>query len=300
MSKRIVAGAARLACAAAVIVLLSLAKPAAAQQIPALAMLSDKVAAAHPELVKWRATLVEERNKLRQRVQMHNQQCSAVEEGSGLEASCQKALTDLRAETGAHIEKSNLFNTAAASAEAETAGNTSTPHTRMGAAANVRGTVYWLTGDGRKVPITAGSPVYVGARIVTGADGRLQVLLLDETVFTMGANSDMVLDEFVYDPDTSVEKFNARVMKGIFRLVTGKVARKDPASMKVTLPVGDLGIRGTDFEATVESDKSGAVKLYSGQLQITEAKTGRIFLLNAGETVTFGRDGIFSQPKISH
>jgi hypothetical protein len=296
MSKRIFARAAWLVCAAAVIVLFSQAKPAAAQQIPALATLSDKVAAAHPELVRWRATLVGERSQLRERVQMHNQQCSAVEEGTAQEASCQKALTALRAETGAHIEKSNQFNTAAARAEAEAAGNTPTPHTRMGAAANVRGTVYWLTSDGRQVPITPGSPVYTGARIITGADGHLQVLLLDETVFTIGANSDMVLDEFVYDPAIDAHKIMASLSKGIFRWVTGKTAHKDPASMKVNLPVGTIGIRGTDFEATVQTDGSGIVKLYLGQLQITEMKTGRVFMLNAGETVTFGSDGIFSQP----
>ncbi|HME59567.1 MAG TPA: hypothetical protein VKF63_14575 [Terracidiphilus sp.] len=117
MSKRIFSGAAWILCATAAIILLSQAKPAAAQQIPALATLSDKVVATHPELVKWRAMLVGERAQLRERVQMHNQQCSAVEEGTAQEASCQKALADLRAETGAHIEKSNQFNAAAHQAE---------------------------------------------------------------------------------------------------------------------------------------------------------------------------------------
>jgi hypothetical protein len=67
--------------------------------------------------------------------------------------------------------------------------------------------------------------------------------------------------------------------------------------MKVTLPAGDLGFRGTEFEGTVQTDGSGVVKLYTGQLQITEAKTGRIFLLNAGEMVTYSGDGIFRQPQ---
>jgi len=48
------------------------------------------------------------------------------------------------------------------------------------------------------------SPVSIGTRIVTGSDGHMQLLLLDETVFTIGPNSDIVVDEFVYDPDTSV------------------------------------------------------------------------------------------------
>jgi hypothetical protein len=171
-------------------------------------------------------------------------------------------------------------------------------HTRVGAVGESRGEFCLITPDGRKITgeAAATAPVSLGTRIVTGPDGHVRLLLLDETVFTMGSNSDMVIDEFVYDPDLSVEKVSARVLKGTFRWVTGKVARKDPAKMKVTLPVGTIGIRGTDFEAMVAPDDSGSVKLYSGQLEITEKKTQRTFLLNAGQMVTFSTDGIFSPP----
>jgi hypothetical protein len=168
----------------------------------------------------------------------------------------------------------------------------------VGAVAVSRGEFYFITSDGRKMAgdEAAKAPVGLGTRIVTGPDGRVQVLLLDETVFTIGPNGDMVVDEFVYDPDTSVHKVTARVTKGVFRWVTGKVARKDPAQMNVNLPVGTIGIRGTDFEATVAPDNSGSVKLFSGQLEITEKKTQRTFLMNAGQMVTFSADGVFSPP----
>ena len=45
--------------------------------------------------------------------------------------------------------------------------------------------------------------------VTTKADSRLQVMLLDETVFTVGPESDMVLDEFVYDPSTNAGKITA-------------------------------------------------------------------------------------------
>jgi hypothetical protein len=51
--------------------------------------------------------------------------------------------------------------------------------------------------------------------------------------------------------------------------------------MKVTLPVGTIGIRGTDFETTVEPDGTGRVVLYFGQVQITEKQSGFTFLLEA-------------------
>lgn len=168
-------------------------------------------------------------------------------------------------------------------------------HVRIGAAV-VRGEVYWLTSDGRKVPITTGSPVYSGARIVTGDNARMQVMLLDETVFTMGAHSDMVLDEFVYDPDTNTRKIAARVTKGIFRFVTGKTARKGPASEKVNLPVGTIGIRGTDVEIDYEPGRASSIRLFSGELEIQETKTGKTFTMHGGQMMAIAGNGTFSAP----
>ena len=102
---------------------------------------------------------------------------------------------------------------------------------RIGAAAAVHGLVQAAAPGAVGRVISSGKPVYLNDHVTTDADGRLQVMLLDETIFTLGPNSDMVLDEFVYDPATSAGKVTARVAKGVFRFVTGKVARQAPANM---------------------------------------------------------------------
>jgi hypothetical protein len=121
--------------------------------------------------------------------------------------------------------------------------------------------------------------------------------LPDDTTFTIGPNSDIVIDSFVYDPDNTPKKVIASMSKGVFRWVTGKTKPlKDPPEMKVKLPVMAVGIRGTDFEATVNPDGSGFVILYFGQLEITEKKTGFTFILDAWHKVTFSADGSVSRP----
>src|SRR5258708_4230703 len=70
--------------------------------------------------------------------------------------------------------------------------------------------------------IGSGQPLYLNDAVTTDAQGRLQVLLLDETVFTIGPNSSMVLDSFIYDPN-GASKLSARILKGVFRFVTGKI-----------------------------------------------------------------------------
>ncbi len=169
----------------------------------------------------------------------------------------------------------------------------------INAAVVARGEFYIITKDGRKLTGKDVNqvPCEDGAKVVTGSSGRVQLLLPDETVFTIGANSEIEIDKFVYDTDRSPKTIIANVSKGIFRWVTGKTKPpKDPAEMKVTMPVVAVGIRGTDFEVTVNPDGSGMVILQFGQLEVTEKKSGFTFILDAGYKVTFNADGSVSRP----
>ena len=168
-------------------------------------------------------------------------------------------------------------------------------HPKIGAASRIKGEVYWLTDRGVKVLISDGTPLYLGQRIVTGEDGRFQLLLLDETVFTLGPLSDMALDEFVYDPNTTIGKITANVVKGTFRFVTGKITHKDPDQIRVKLPVAALGIRGTDFTVKYEPGAPGYIALAKGSLQITP-NVGSPFAMTAGEKATIQSDGTVIPP----
>ena len=114
---------------------------------------------------------------------------------------------------------------------------------KIGVAASVQGSVR-ITGGSRGI-VKSGMDIYLNDHVITGNTGSLQIMLLDETVFTLGPNSDLVLDEFVYNPNTQSGKVSAKVTKGIFRFITGKIARKDPSRMNVRTHAGNIGIRGT-------------------------------------------------------
>ena len=72
--------------------------------------------------------------------------------------------------------------------------------------------------------LKSGDKVFMGDKVETGPDGQLQVLLLDQTVFTLGPLSAVKVDEFIYDPKTDDGKVKASMLKGIFRVVSGKIA----------------------------------------------------------------------------
>jgi len=124
---------------------------------------------------------------------------------------------------------------------------------QAGVTAAVRGRVELAVRSGEVGRlIKSGEPVFLGNAIKSGPDAGLQLLLLDQTTFTIGPDSEITIDEFVYDPARGAGKVGASVAKGVFRFVTGKVAQNDPANMVVKLPVGTIGIRGTIAMGSVD------------------------------------------------
>lgn len=111
----------------------------------------------------------------------------------------------------------NLFAEPAGSAQA-------------GVAASVKGEAKATTPPEKTAhSLKDGDPIFMGDKIETGPDGQIQILLLDQTVFTLGPLSTITVDEFVYDPGNAGDK--AGMVKGIFRAVSGKVAQQKPEDM---------------------------------------------------------------------
>ena len=88
--------------------------------------------------------------------------------------------------------------------------------------------------------------VALADRIRTGSRSRMQVLLLDRTKFSVGANAQLTIDRFVYDPNGGA--MAASVAKGAFRFMSG-TSRK--AKKSVSTPSATIGIRGTVFDGAV-------------------------------------------------
>lgn len=156
---------------------------------------------------------------------------------------------------------------------------------RAGTAAAVRGEVTLAAVPGvREIGknVASGDPIFLGDQIATGAEGRLQIMLADETVFTIGPNAAMTIDTFVYDPATSAGKVTASVLKGTFRFVTGKVAKREPSDMEVKLPVGSIGVRGTSVAGEVDGTRATIVLLGPGPETNTGERVGRIFVTGSG------------------
>lgn len=161
----------------------------------------------------------------------------------------------------------------------------------IGVAAAVRGAVRATAPGAAGRVVETGKPVYSHDKVTTNAEGKLQILLLDQTSFTIGPNSEMELDEFVFDPATNAGKVSAKIVKGAFRFVTGKVARRDPSSMQVVTPVGTIGIRGTMTAGSVSATEATIVLLGPGPNNNADEKTGGITVKNDKGSTEVDQDG---------
>lgn len=143
--------------------------------------------------------------------------------------------------------------------------------TLAGKVAIVRGKVTAVAEDGQKRNLAAKAPIYVNDTIETAANSQAQILFEDETVYTIGPQSDLKIDQFVYDPEKSVGDLVVGATKGSFRMITGSIAKKAPERVKVRTPVATIGIRGTYFAGT-----------FNGATLNTLLVGGAIFVENQG------------------
>ncbi len=99
-----------------------------------------------------------------------------------------------------------------------------------------------------------GDLVYQRDIIQTGTDGTVGLALNDGTAFNVSTNARIVLDEFVYDPNSTSNSALISLTKGTFTFIAGKVAKT--GDMKVDTPVATMGIRGTAPRVAIAEDGS--------------------------------------------
>ena len=109
--------------------------------------------------------------------------------------------------------------------------------------------------------LITGSKIYFGDSIITEAASTAQILLMDQTTLTIGENSELVIDEFVYDPQTKIGKIISSVKIGTVKIITGEISKTNPDNLEIKTPTGSIGARGTEFAVVTESDTKSTVVL---------------------------------------
>ena len=106
------------------------------------------------------------------------------------------------------------------------------------------------------------------------------MLFLDKTSMTNGPNSDLTIDEYVYEPTGNTGKIAATLGKGALRFVGGQISHNGDAEIRTANAV--IGIRGGTAFISPEH-------VYTGYGVATVNSGGTSVALETGEfTVTGG------------
>lgn len=98
---------------------------------------------------------------------------------------------------------------------------------------------------------TKGTGVEMQDAIKTTA-GKVGIRFEDNTTVQVNENSRLVIDDFVYDPKKGGGKLAVNVASGTVRYASGQIAKNSPQNVAVKTPTATIGVRGTDFTATVD------------------------------------------------
>ncbi len=125
--------------------------------------------------------------------------------------------------------------------------------------------------------------IYHNELIETGNNSATELTFLDQTKLSLGPESSVVLDRFVFDPDPDNSSFVMSVVRGVLRFVSGRLPKE---SYAIHTPVATIGIRGTAFE--IRGAETGATSVIVHDGTVLAAACGRRFVLETpGEVATF-------------
>ncbi len=133
------------------------------------------------------------------------------------------------------------------------------------------------SGDPRGTPpslptrtLRVGIDVFGNERVTTGAADRAHLVFLDGSGLTIGANSELVIDKFAFDPNRNVGELAVNATKGALRFVGGAISKKGDVIIRT--PSAHIGVRGGIVTVTVGADGSTtATFLFGDRMTVSNA-----------------------------
>ena len=120
-----------------------------------------------------------------------------------------------------------------------------------------------------------GAPVYVGARILTGSNARVRLLMVDDTAIILGGNTEFVVSDYRYDAVADAGRASLELVRGFFRAITGRITKRKNASFTLRTASLTLGVRGTDFWGE-QHPNLAQIALISGHSIIVSTRAGSV------------------------
>ena len=165
----------------------------------------------------------------------------------------------------------------------------------IGLIVSLQGTAQATSHDGKTRPLEIKSDIFLNDTLRTDLQSKLQILFNDDSIFAQGENSEMTIDEYIFNPNTAPDNaFGVKLRQGLFRTVTGKITDLNPERFKVKTSRSTIGIRGCDlgFEITPTEDHIAVITVPLGKaIYINPKQGGKGIVLKTPRFIVVGERG---------
>ena len=122
----------------------------------------------------------------------------------------------------------------------------------------------------KNIHATLGSKLKQKDTIKTQDNTKLQLIFKDETIISIGKNSEFSIEEYLFeDNQEPIAKFG--MIRGAMRTITGQIGDIAPQKFSVATKTATIGIRGTNFSVFVNDDGSAQAFCTYGAISVRVA-----------------------------
>jgi hypothetical protein len=125
---------------------------------------------------------------------------------------------------------------------------------QIGVVKTVKGGAFIERGQ-QPIPANTGDVLLEKDEIFTGRDGAMGVIMKDDSVLSIGANSRLQFADFKFDPAEKKLSMVNRLKRGTLVYLSGLIAKIKPEAVSFETKSATCGIRGT-YLAIAEHDES--------------------------------------------
>ena len=168
------------------------------------------------------------------------------------------------------------------------------------------GTITELTGNISKTTPTSvknlqkGDEIFLNDELKTATDSRTTITFIDETSFALGENTNLTVDDYVYDPENDTKNTpEFTVTKVVFHYISGLISKNENPDTKINLDFGSISIRGTQIWRDMIDGKNGMtcrVYVEDGQADVFNTH-GKVTLGHGDGTKILGSSAAPSEVK---
>ncbi|MFI5224259.1 MAG: FecR domain-containing protein, partial [Nitrospirales bacterium] len=131
-------------------------------------------------------------------------------------------------------------------------------------------------GEDRVLPVKLHDEVHFKDVIQTQDESRTKALFQDDSMLTVGENSRVEIDEYIYNPEKNVRQAVVKLMQGQVRALVSKVFKANGSRFEIHTPSAVAAARGTYFTVWAENGQSGIINI---------GEKGRVDFTSGGMTV---------------